>query len=66
MISLLFNVLSMLVIGFLPRSKYFNFMAAVTIFSDFEGPKIKSLTVSIVSTSIYHEVMEPAAIIVVF
>ena len=34
-ISLLFNMLSMLVIAFLPRSKCFNFMAAVTICSDF-------------------------------
>ena len=34
--SLLFNMLSRLVITFLPRSKHFlNFMAAVTIFSDF-------------------------------
>ena len=33
--SLLFNMLSRLVISFLPRSKYLNFMAIVTIFSDF-------------------------------
>ena len=34
--SLLFNILSRLVIAFLPRSKcFFNFMAAVTICSDF-------------------------------
>ena len=33
--SLLFNMLSRLVIAFLPRSKPFNFMAAVTICSDF-------------------------------
>ena len=33
--SLLFNVLSRLVIAFLPRSKCLNFMAAVTICSDF-------------------------------
>ena len=32
-------------------------MAAVTICSDFGAKKIKSLTVSIVSPSIYHEVM---------
>ena len=36
--SLLFNMLSRLVIGFLPRSKCLNFMAAVTIYSDFEPP----------------------------
>ena len=35
--SLLFNILSMLVIAFLPRSKCLNFMAADTIYSDF-GP----------------------------
>ena len=35
----------------------FNFMAAVTICSDFGAPKIKSLTVSIVLPSICHEVI---------
>src|SRR5574340_309648 len=40
--SLLFNMLSRLVITFLPRSKHlFNFMAAVTICSDFGAPKNK-------------------------
>ena len=34
-LSLLFNMLSILVIAFLPRSKHLNFMTAVTIFSDF-------------------------------
>ena len=33
--SLLFNMLSRLVIAFLPRSKYFNFVAAVNTCSDF-------------------------------
>ena len=37
----------------------FNFMAAVTIYSDLEPPEIQSLTVSIVSLSICHEVMGP-------
>ena len=37
--SLLLNILSRLVITFLPRSKCLNFMAAVTIYSDFEAPK---------------------------
>ena len=38
--SLLFNMLSMLVITFHPRSKhFFNFIAAVTICSDFGAPK---------------------------
>ena len=39
--SLLFNMLSRLVIDFLPRSKCRNFMAAVTICSDFGAPKSK-------------------------
>ena len=39
-ISLLFNMLSKFVIAFLPRSKcLFNFMAAVTICSDFWRPR---------------------------
>ena len=36
--SLLFSMLSRLVIIFLSRSKHLNFMAAVTIYSDFEAP----------------------------
>ena len=39
--SLLFNMLSMLVITFLPRSKHLNFMAAITICSDFGAPQNK-------------------------
>ena len=39
MMSLLFNILSRLVIVFLPKSKSFNFMAAVTICSDFWSPR---------------------------
>ena len=55
--SLLFNMLSRLVITFLPRSKHLliNFMAAVTICSDFGAPKIKLVTISTVSPSICHE-----------
>ena len=41
-------------------------MAAVTICSDLESPKIKSLTVSIVSPSICHEVMGLDAMILIF
>ena len=37
--SLLLNRLSRLVIIFLPRSKSFNFMTAITIYSDFRAPK---------------------------
>ena len=40
--SLLFNMLSRLVITFLPRSKHLNLMAAVTICSDFGAQKNKS------------------------
>jgi len=39
--SLLFNILSRLVIAFLARSKRFNFMAAVTICSEFWAPQNK-------------------------
>ena len=39
--SLLFNMLSRLVIAFLPRSKHLLFMAAVTICSDFGAPQNK-------------------------
>ena len=37
--SLLFNMLSRLVITFLPRSKCLNFMAAITVYSDFGAQK---------------------------
>ena len=62
--SLIFNVLSRLVIPFLPRSKrllisWLQSPSAVIL----EPPKIKSLTVSIVSPSICHEVMGPDAMI---
>ena len=42
-ISLLLNMLSRLVITFLPRSKHLNFMAAFTICSDFGAPKSLTL-----------------------
>ena len=65
--SLLFNMLSRLVITFLPRRKqHVNFMAAVTVCSDLEPKKIKSVTVSIVSPSICHEVMGLNVMILVF
>ena len=62
--SLLFNMLSRLVITFLPRSKYLLISwlqspSAVIL----EPPKIKSDTVSTVSPSISHEVMGPDAMI---
>ena len=41
--SLLFNMLSRFVVAFLPRSKCLNFMAAVTVHSDF-GAQENSLS----------------------
>ena len=65
--SLLSNMLSRLVIASLPKSKcLFNFMATVTICSDFGVQKNKSVTVSIVSPSICHEVMGSDAMILIF
>ena len=66
-ISLLFNMLSRLVIAFLPRSKHLLISwlqspSAVIL----KPKKIKSVTVSIVSPSICHEVMGPDAMIFVF
>ena len=64
--SLLFTMLSRLVIAFLPRSKHLFISwlqspSAVIL----EPPKIKSVTVSIVSPSICHEVMGPDSMILV-
>ena len=65
--SLLFDMLSRLVITFLPRSKHLltswlQSPSAVIL----EPIKIKSATASTVSPTIYHEVMELDAIILVF
>ena len=65
--SLLLNMLSRLVITFLPRSKrllilWLQSPSAVI----WEAQKIKSDTVSTVSPSICHEVMGPDAMIFVF
>ena len=66
-ISLLFNMLSRLVINFSSKEQVFlNFMAAVTICSDLGAPQKYSVTVYIISPSICHEVMGPDAIISVF
>ena len=62
--SLLFNMLSRLVITFLPRSKHHLIswlQSPSTVI--LEPPKIKSPTVS---PSICHEVMGPDAMILVF
>ena len=65
--SLLFNMLSRLIIAFLPRSKrlFISWLqppSAVIL----ESKKIKSVSVSIVFPSICHEVMGPDAMIFVF
>ena len=56
--SLLFNMLSRLVIAFLPRSKYLliSWLQSPTAVI-LEHKKIKSVTVSTVSPSIFHGVM---------
>ena len=64
---LLFNMLSTFVIAFLPKSKHLFISwlqspSAVIL----ETEEIKSVTVSIVSSSIFHEVMGPDAMILVF
>ena len=65
-ISLLFNMLSRLVITFIPRSKHLLISWLQSPSSVIlEPPKIKSLTVYNVSPSIYHEVMGPDATILV-
>ena len=63
--SLFFNMLSRFVIAFLPRSKCLNFMAAVTICSDF-GVQENKVSASIVFPSICHEVMGLGAMIFIF
>ena len=65
--SLLFNMLSSLVIAFLPRSKHLlisrlQSQCAVIL----KLQRMKSITVSTVSPSICHEVMGPDAMILVF
>ena len=65
--SLLFNMLSRLVITFLPRNKgllisWLQSPSAVIL----EPPKIKPLTVYIVTPSTCFEMMEPDAMIFVF
>ena len=44
----------------------FNFRATVTIFSDFGAQEIKSVTVSVVSPSVFHEAMGLDATIFIF
>ena len=64
---LLFNTLSRFLMAFLPRSKCLLISWVQSPSSQIlEHKKIKSATVSIVSPSICHEVMEPSAMILVF
>ena len=65
--SLLFNMLSNLVIAFLPRSKHLLISwlqspSSVVL----EPKKIKSVTVSIVFPPLCHEVMGPDAMMFIF
>ena len=65
--SLFFNMLSMFVIAFLPRSKHLLIswlQSPSTVI--LESQKIKSHTVSIVSPSVCHEVTGLDAMILVF
>ena len=65
--SLLFNMLSRLVIAFLPRSKHLLISWLQSPSAEtWEPPKIKSLTVATVSPSTCHEVTGPDAMILVF
>ena len=66
-IPLLCNMLSRFVISFLPRSKYFfilwlQSLSAVIL----ESKKIKFISVSTFSPSIFYEVMGPNAMIFIF
>ena len=66
-VSLLFNMLSRLVITFLPRSKHFLISWLQSPSAVILKPrKIKSDTVSTVSPSISHDVMGPDAMIFIF
>ena len=62
LISLLFNILSKFVIAFLPRSNHLLISSTVIL----EPKKIKSVTVSIASPSVCHEMIELNAIILDF
>ena len=70
--SLLFNILSRLVIAFLPRSNYILFswlQSPSAVILEHPIPhqkKIKAFTVPFISPSICHEVMGPDAMILVF
>ena len=64
--SLPFNMLSRFFIVILPRRKWLNFMAALAIHSDFGVQENKICHCFHFSPSIYHEVMGPDAMILIF
>ena len=64
--SLIFNMLSRLVIAFLPRSKHLLISWLQSPSAVIWEPKKMSVMVSIVFPSICHEVMGPDAMILVF
>ena len=63
---LLFNMLSRFVMAFLPKSKHLLISWLQSLSTVILEPKKKSFTVSIVSSSICHEVMDLDAMILVF
>ena len=65
-ISLLFNMLSSLVIAFLPRSKHLLILCLQSPSAVILEPKKKSIIASTFPHSICHEVMKPNAMILVF
>ena len=65
--SLVFNMLSRFVVAFFPKSKclLISWLKSPSVVI-LEPNKIKFVTVSIVSPSIFHEVMGPDAMLFVF
>ena len=62
--SLLFNMLSRLVITFLARSIFLNFMGVITVHSDFGAPQKKFCHCFHLFPFNYHEVVGTNAILV--
>ena len=65
--SVLFDMLFRFVIAFLPTSKHLLILWLQSLSEVIlESKKLKSVTISIVSLSICHEVMGPDAVIFIF
>ena len=64
--SAFFDTLSRFIITFLLRSKCLNFVATVTVHSDFGAQENKIVPASSFSPSICHEVMGPDAMVLGF